>query len=148
VKNSFYEELDRVFDKFAKYHMKIVLGDFNAKVGREGIFKQTIGNESLHEISKDNGVRLVNFAKSKNLTGKSTTFPHRSFCKCIVGRLQQIYHILVDKRRYSIVLNDRSFRTTDCETDHYLVVAYLGRDKQRINEDHTYFIWEDSIPGS
>jgi exonuclease III len=59
-KGSFYEELERVFDKFPEYHMKILLGDFNAKVGREDIFKPTIGNESLHEISNDNGVRLVN----------------------------------------------------------------------------------------
>jgi hypothetical protein len=32
--------------------MKILLGDFNARAGREDIFKPTIGNESLHEISK------------------------------------------------------------------------------------------------
>jgi exonuclease III len=37
VKDSFYEELERVFDKFPKYLMKILLGDFNAKVGREDI---------------------------------------------------------------------------------------------------------------
>jgi hypothetical protein len=80
VKDSFYEELERVFDKFPKYHMKIVL-DFNAKVGKEDIFKPTIGNESLHEISNDNGVRLVNFATSKNLRVKSTTFPHRNIYK-------------------------------------------------------------------
>jgi hypothetical protein len=42
--------------------MKILLGDFNAKVGRENIFKTTIGQESLHQDSNDNGVRLVNFA--------------------------------------------------------------------------------------
>jgi hypothetical protein len=42
--------------------MKKLLGDFNAKVKREGIFRPTIGNESLHEISNDNGVRAVNFA--------------------------------------------------------------------------------------
>jgi hypothetical protein len=47
--------------------MKILLGDFNAKVGRKDIVKPTIGNESLHEISNDNGVRVVNFATSKNL---------------------------------------------------------------------------------
>jgi exonuclease III len=64
VKDSFYEELEHVFDKCPKYHMKILLGDFNAKVGRKDIFNPTIGNESLHEIRNDNGVRLVNFATS------------------------------------------------------------------------------------
>ena len=56
--------------------MKIPLGDFNAKVGRENIFKSTIGNESLHQDSNDNGVRIVNFATSQNLVVKSTMFPH------------------------------------------------------------------------
>jgi hypothetical protein len=36
VKDSFYKELEHVFDKFPKYYMKILLGDFNAKVGRQG----------------------------------------------------------------------------------------------------------------
>jgi hypothetical protein len=56
VKDSFYEELGHVFDQFPTYDMKILLGDFNAKVGRENIFKPTIRNGSLHEISNDNGV--------------------------------------------------------------------------------------------
>jgi hypothetical protein len=56
--------------------MKILLGNFNGKVGRENIFKPVIGNESLHETSNDNRVRTVNFATSKNLIVKSTTFPH------------------------------------------------------------------------
>jgi hypothetical protein len=34
VKDSFYEELERLFDKFPKYHMKILVGEFNAEVGR------------------------------------------------------------------------------------------------------------------
>ena len=41
---------------------KILLGHFNAKLGREGIFKPTIENDSLHQDSNDNGVRIVNFA--------------------------------------------------------------------------------------
>jgi hypothetical protein len=32
VKDSFYKELERMFDKFPKHHMKILLRDFNAKV--------------------------------------------------------------------------------------------------------------------
>jgi hypothetical protein len=75
MKDSFYEELQCIVNKFPKYHTKILL-DFNAKVGREDIFKPTFGNESLLEISNDNGVRAVNFATSKNLIVKSTIFPH------------------------------------------------------------------------
>jgi exonuclease III len=39
IKDSFNEELEQVFDQFSMYHMNILLGDFNAKVGREDIFK-------------------------------------------------------------------------------------------------------------
>jgi hypothetical protein len=48
MKDSFFEELEHLFDKFPKYYMKILLGDFNAKVGRGNIFKPTTGNQSLH----------------------------------------------------------------------------------------------------
>jgi endonuclease/exonuclease/phosphatase family metal-dependent hydrolase len=107
--------------------MKILLGDFNAKVGREDIFKPTIVNESLHEISNDNGVRLVNFATSKNLRVKSTMFPHSNIHKYTwtspEGKTNQINHILVDRRRHSNVLDVRLLRAADCDSDHYLVVA-------------------------
>jgi hypothetical protein len=76
IKDSFYEVLEQVFDQFPWYHIKILLGDFNGKVGREDIFKPVIGNESLHGASNDNGVIVINFATSKNLIVKGTTFPH------------------------------------------------------------------------
>ena len=37
------EELEHVFYHFPKYHMKILLGDFNVKVGRENIFNRKLG---------------------------------------------------------------------------------------------------------
>jgi hypothetical protein len=103
--------------------MKMLLGDFNAKVGSEDIFKTTIGNESLHEISNDSGVSVINFASSKNLTVKSTMFPHRNIHKFIWtspdGKTHnQIDHILIDRRRHSSKLDGRSFRAADCDTDH------------------------------
>jgi hypothetical protein len=67
--------------------MKILLGDFNAKAGREHIFKLTTGNESLHEISNDNEVRLVNFATSKNSESK-VRCSHIATSINILGRLK------------------------------------------------------------
>jgi len=128
AKDSFYEELEQVFGQFPKYHMKMLLGDFTAKVGRENIFKPTIGQESLHQDSNENGVRLVNFATSQNLVVKSTMFPHQNIHKYTWtfpdGKAHnQIDHVLIDRRRHSSVLDVRSFRGADCDTDHYLVIA-------------------------
>jgi hypothetical protein len=53
------------------------------KVGWEDIFKPPIGNESLHEIINDNGVRLVNCATSKNVIFKITMFRRRNIHKYI-----------------------------------------------------------------
>ncbi|PNF23951.1 hypothetical protein B7P43_G10044 [Cryptotermes secundus] len=124
IKDRFYEELELVFDKFPKCPMKILLGDFNAKVGREDIFKPTIGNESLHEISNDNGVRVVNFVTSKNLTVKSTIFPHRNIHKftwtSLDGKIHnQIDQILVDRRLHSSILDVRSFRAADFNMERF-----------------------------
>jgi len=56
LKRVFYEELEQVFHHFPKYHMEILLGTSNAKVGREDIFKLTIKNACLHHGSIDNDV--------------------------------------------------------------------------------------------
>jgi hypothetical protein len=61
--------------------MKIMLGYFNAKLGRDDIFKPAITNENLHEISNDNAVRVVNFASSKHIIVKTTMLLHRKIIK-------------------------------------------------------------------
>ena len=39
----------------------------NVKLGKEDIFKLTIGNDSLHQDSDDKGVRIINLATLENL---------------------------------------------------------------------------------
>jgi hypothetical protein len=128
-------------------------GDLNAKVGREDIFKPKIGNESLREISNDNGVRVVNFATSKNLIVNSTMFPHRNIHKYTWtypdgNTHNQIALILIDRCRHSSVLDVRSLRAAQCDTDYYLVVAKI-KERLGVNKkDRTNFIWRGSISRS
>jgi hypothetical protein len=61
--------------------MSILLGDFSAKVGREDIFKPTVGNEILHGIANDNRDMAVKCATPKNEVVKSTMFPHHDIHK-------------------------------------------------------------------
>jgi hypothetical protein len=79
-KDRFDEELERVFRHFSKYHMKILLGDFNAKVGREIFSDCQLGMRVYIRIVMSH-VRVENFATSKNLVIKGTMFPHRNIHK-------------------------------------------------------------------
>jgi hypothetical protein len=97
-KDSFDEELEQVFDHIPKCNMKILLGDFNAKLG----IKLTIVNYSLHQDSNDNGVRIVNFTTSKSLI-KSMMFLHQNIHKCTWTspdgkNHDQIDHIVADRK--------------------------------------------------
>ena len=111
--------------------LKILLGDFNARVGRENIFNLTVGNERLHPDSNYNDSRIVNFATSKNLVVKSTMFLHQNIHKYAWmspdGKTySQDDHTLTDRRWHSSILDVRSFRGADCDTDHSVVVAKVG----------------------
>jgi hypothetical protein len=78
MKGRFYEELENVFGIFPIYHMKLLLGEFNAKVCRGRYFQTNKWEWSLHEISNDNGFRVVKSATSKNFIARITRFPHRN----------------------------------------------------------------------
>jgi hypothetical protein len=110
-------------------------------IGGEDIFKPTTGNTSLHKIYNDNGVRVVNFVTSKNPTVKSTMLPHHNIHKFTWtspdGKMHNQIDILTDRRWHSSILDVRPFRRTDCDTDHYLVVAKV-REKLAVSKQTTH----------
>jgi len=82
--------------------MKVLLGDINAKTGRQCIFKPTVGNESLQHDSKNNGGIILNIVTLRNLIVKSTMFPHRNIHKYTWSSPEKTHnqtdHILRDRR--------------------------------------------------
>ena len=47
---------------FPKHRITILLGNYNEKLGRDDIFKPRVWNDSLHQDSNDNVVRIIKFA--------------------------------------------------------------------------------------
>ncbi|PNF33805.1 hypothetical protein B7P43_G10012 [Cryptotermes secundus] len=69
-------------------------------------------------------------------------FPHRNIHKFTWtspdGKIHnQIDHSFIDRRRHSSVLDVRSFRAADCDTDHYLVVAKV-RERLAVSKKTTH----------
>jgi hypothetical protein len=48
--------------------MKIIMGDFNAKVGKESWAKTVVVGHSLHDERNGNGVRLISCAVHQQMT--------------------------------------------------------------------------------
>jgi len=130
IKNIFYENLVNECDRIPTNKVKILLGDFNAKIGQEVEYRPTIGKESLHRTSNDNGTRLVNFATTRNMIISSTTFPHKDIHKetwvSPSGQIKnQIDHVVVDRRFKRCVMDVRSMRGSSAMSDHFIVRAKI-----------------------
>ena len=61
VKYVFYANLKGLYNKCPAHDIKIVLRDFNAKVGQEGIFGPTVGQFSLYSTTSPNEVGSTMF---------------------------------------------------------------------------------------
>jgi len=108
----------------------IVMGDFNAKVGKEPFTTPSAGKMGLHDTSDSNGLRLLNLAAAHNLKIGGTLFKHKLIhlgtWRSTDGRtVNQIDHILISGKFGSSLMDVRVKRGANAESDHYLVVGKL-----------------------
>ena len=80
-KEKFYDDLQTVLDRSPKSDTVIVLGDTNAKLGKEDVYNEVRGKHTLHELSNRNGEMLLEFALGNNLKVMSTQFQHKKIHK-------------------------------------------------------------------
>ncbi|XP_072375939.1 uncharacterized protein, partial [Diabrotica undecimpunctata] len=129
-KEEFYDSLTRLYTEAPKHDIKIILGDLNAKIGKEEHIRPVAGNQSLHDITNDNDSRLIEFAAGYNIIIKSTQFARKNIYKVTWrsndGRTRnQIDHVLIDGRHSSSIIDVRTRRGPDSDIDHFLVKAKL-----------------------
>jgi hypothetical protein len=75
IKDTFFDKLENTYNQIPRSGIKIILGDFNAKIGREEQYKPITGENSKHNVSNNNGLTVIDFAAGKNMRICSTFFP-------------------------------------------------------------------------
>jgi exonuclease III len=66
MKDEFYDQLSQECEKASKYDILILIGDFNANIGRENFTATVAGIYTLHEVTNENGKRLGQLAARHN----------------------------------------------------------------------------------
>ncbi|KAF0714277.1 ribosome biogenesis protein TSR3 isoform X1, partial [Aphis craccivora] len=138
-KEEFYSLLESKLEGIPRHCIIILLGDFSAKIGKEECFKTTTVSNSLHQLSNNNGFRLIELATGMGLKIKSTSFPHNKIHKGTWrspgGRyINQIDHVLVSARFSNSILDVRTFRGAECGSDHFLVFGKLKVKLKKIKK--------------
>ncbi|XP_072401156.1 uncharacterized protein [Diabrotica undecimpunctata] len=115
AKEKLYEELEAAYHSCPKF---MVISTQK--------FLPTIGKHSLHEVSNDNGIRLINLATSVNMVIASTCFQRKNIHKRTWRSpdgvtVYMIDHVIIDSRHHSDVTNVCSRRRANADSDHYLV---------------------------
>ena len=129
-KEEFYNKLQAVVDKAPNRDILIIMGDFNAKVGRNNAsIERIMGREGLGDAN-ENGEELVDFCALNGLSIGGTLFPHKSVHKGTWispdGVTEnQIDHILISQRWRTSLQDVRVKRGATIGSDHHLVVASL-----------------------
>ncbi|KAI5706767.1 hypothetical protein M8J75_011119 [Diaphorina citri] len=70
---TFYEELKEMYEKGADCHFKLVMGDFNAKIGKHKDGDAVVGKFGVGERN-DRGQRLIQFSEETRLKIMNTFF--------------------------------------------------------------------------
>jgi hypothetical protein len=77
----FYEDLNRCCDQIQKHDELLILGDFNAKIGKEPGNQSAVGQNRVHKETSESGLILSQFAEANELIISSTCFEHKNIHK-------------------------------------------------------------------
>jgi exonuclease III len=128
--DEFYQILQMKIDAIDRSDVLLVIGDLNAKVGKDHLtWQDNIGPHGLGSVN-ERGERLLEFCCVNQLCISNTYFPHKPSRKWTWahpnGRSKNmIDYIMINRRWKNSILDCRSFPSADAGTDHQLLICKL-----------------------
>lgn len=130
---AFYEDLEATLSKRHKKDLLIIQGDWNAKIGSDAYnnWAGTVGRFAFG-TTNDRGLRLLEFAKTHNLTLANTLHPHKPSRSATWHSPDGMHHNQIDyilaPQRFKSSINKAKTRTypgADIGSDHDLVLCTI-----------------------
>ena len=127
-KDQYYSQLNAIVDKIPKGDIKILMGDFNAKIGSDNTdYERVMGRHGLGEMS-ENGELFAEFCGNNDLVIGGSLFPHRQRHKVTWSSRDgitenQIDHICISRMFRRSLLDVRNKRSADIASDHHLLIG-------------------------
>lgn len=132
VKETFYAELDNILTKVPKEDKLILLGDFNARVGRNhNLWRDTIGKEGVGNTNS-NGILLLTKCSEHSLIITNTLFRQRNKSRTSWMHPRSktwhlIDYVIVRTKDRCDVLNTKAMTSADdCWADHRLIRSTMS----------------------
>jgi hypothetical protein len=119
-------------DKLPKSDLIIILGDVNAKHGKEPAYQKITGKHTLHEETNRNGELLCDLAAANNMIVMSTQFQHKQIHKGTwrspdYNIINQTDHVLVNQNKKEAIEDVQSLQRPNIDSDHFLLKTTLKR---------------------
>lgn len=131
VKEKFYTDLRTYVSKAPAEDKIFILGDFNARVGKDAeAWKGVLGSHGVGKRN-ENGLMLLEFCAELQMTITNTVFQQKNSLKTTwmhprSKHWHMIDYILVRQRDIRDVLQTRVMPSAECHTDHRLVRCKLN----------------------
>ena len=130
VKDSFYDILDSTIHRTPHDDKLIILGDFNARVGKDQhLWEGILGRHGIGNMNS-NGLRLLSLCSEHNMVVTNTLYQMKNKYKTSWMHPRSKHwhlldYVLVRQRDQNEVLHTRAMRGAECSTDHNLIRTKL-----------------------
>lgn len=137
VKLAFYDQLNKCLAEIPKGDLKLMMGDFNAKVGSENKNLEHVMGKHGVGVMNSNGELLVELCGLNELKIGGTLFPHKLTHKVTwvspdSQTQNQIDHICFSADRSNCLHDVRNKRGADIGSDHHLLVGVISLQLQPV----------------
>ena len=130
AKDRFYQELDEALQRIPSSDKILLLGDFNARVGKNHlIWNGVIGKHGIGKVNA-NGMRLLSLCAEHDLTITNTIFQQKNKYKTSwmhprSKKWHLLDYVIVRRKDIKDVHTTRAMRGADCWTDHRMIISKL-----------------------